>query len=99
MTRADGIVTKKFITAFAVAMAALLLVNASTYVVCSRSDGERTSRRVGFPLVFWRNYSLRTSFSPFSLSADVVVALWISYRIGRWWEERGTFDYVTGTKT
>ena len=80
-------------------MAAMIIVNAATYVVCSRSDGERTYLRVGFPLVFWREGLSLSRFRSLPLCADVVFALWVSYRVGRWWDERGTFDYLTGTKT
>ena len=79
-------------------MAAMVVVNASTYVVRSRSHGECTYLRVGFPLTFWREGLTFSSFRPFHFCVDVAFAVWVSYRVGRWWDERGNSDYLLGTK-
>jgi hypothetical protein len=90
---------KKFVTAFSVCLALFCALNAATYVLRSRSDGMDTYLRVGLPIAFWREGPSFSSFRPLALSVDVVFALWVSYRIGRWWEHRGTPDYLAGTKT
>ncbi len=90
---------KKFWTAFAVCLASVIALNAATYLLDARSDRERTYLRVGIPLSFWREGPNYSSFRSVALCADIVFALWVSYRIGRWWEQRGTPDYLAGTKT
>jgi hypothetical protein len=90
---------KKFVTAFAVSLALFVAINAATYLLFARSDGVNTYLRVGFPFVFWREGVNYSRFRLVSLCSDIVIALWCSYRISRWWEQRGMPDYLTGTKT
>ena len=90
---------RKFLAAFAVSLALIVALNGATYWLRARSDGIQTYVRVGFPLVFWRDGPRHSYFRPVSLCGDIVFAIWISYRIGRWWEQRGMPDYVAGTKT
>ena len=90
---------KKFVTASVVCLALIVALNAATCVLRARSDGVHTYLRVGLPLTFWREAPNYSHYSPFALCADIVFAFWVSYRAGRWWEQRGTPDYLVGTKT
>ena len=90
---------KKFAAAFVICLTAIVLLQGGTYLIGRRLVGEDTYLRVGLPLTFWREGPENSYFRPFELCADIVFALWISYRVGRWWEQRGTPDYVAGTKT
>ena len=90
---------RKFAIAFAVSLVLIVALNGATYWLRARSDGVRTYLRLGFPLVFWREGPMSSNFRPVSLCADIAFALWASYRIGRWWQQRGTPDYLAGTKT
>jgi len=90
---------KRFITAFAVCLGALVILNAATYVFLARSDGVHTYLRIGLPLKFVREGPGYHRFSPTALGADLVFALWLSYRVGCWWEHRVPPDYLIGSKT
>jgi len=90
---------KKFAAAFAICLTAIVLLHGGMYLIGGRHVGEDTYLRVGLPLTFWREGPGYSRFRPVALCADIVFALWISYRVGRWWEQRGTPDYVAGTKT
>ena len=84
----------RFWKAFLICLGVFVLLNVASYFLLSTASYERA----GFPWRFWTRSPRYSSFYEVRLAMDLVVALYCSYKVGRWYEQRGTPDYVIGTK-
>ena len=84
----------QFWKAFLICLGVFVLLNVASYFLWSTP----TYERAGFPWRFWSRSPNYSSFREMRLLMDLAAALYCSYKVGRWYEQRGTNDYVIGTK-
>jgi hypothetical protein len=72
---------RHFIFAFSLCLAVFGCMNLASYSLLSTP----TYQLVGFPFRFWTQWSDGARFRVVSFVIDLGVALFSSYRVGRWW--------------